>query len=125
MPSEFGRYARQMRVAEVGREMQEKLRGASVVVIGGDLAAQVEALYLAGAGVGSICAAATIHNQIKSINSQVTINANASESKSDRTEPRPRGEIDDRVSSLDPVAAQIASGALAALACMKEIFASA
>jgi molybdopterin/thiamine biosynthesis adenylyltransferase len=104
-----------MRVAEVGPEMQENLRGASVVVIGGDLAGQVEALYLAGAGVGSICANATIQNQIKAINSEVIVEANADESER---------VVDERVSSLDPAAAQVASGALAALARMKEIFAA-
>jgi molybdopterin/thiamine biosynthesis adenylyltransferase len=104
-----------MRVAEVGREMQENLRGASVRVIGGDLAAHVEALYLAGAGVGSICADATIQNQIHMINSEIIVVENADESKR---------AVDERVASLEPVAAQIASGALAALARMKEIFAA-
>ena len=115
MPSEFGRYARQMRVAEVGREMQGNLRGASAVVIGGDLAAQVEALYLAGAGVGTICVDRAIQNQINRINSEIIVKANAHESER---------AIDQRVRSLDPAAAQIASGALAALARMKEIFAA-
>ena len=115
MPSEFGRYARQMRVAEVGHEMQEKLRGASVCVSGSNLAAQVEALYLAGAGVGTVCVDAPIQDQIKAINSQITIVTNDSESKL---------KIDDRVSSLDPAAAQVASGSLAALTRLKEIFAA-
>ena len=113
MPSEFGRYARQMRVAEVGREMQEKLRAASVRVDGVDLAAQVQARYLAGAGVGIVSVDSSIREQIQSINSQVTVEPTASESKN---------EIDQRVSSLDPAAASVASGSLAALARMKEIF---
>jgi molybdopterin/thiamine biosynthesis adenylyltransferase len=104
-----------MRVAEVGREMQEKLRGASVVVRGSDLAAHVEALYLAGAGVGTVCVDAPLQNQIQNINSQVSIVANASSSTN---------EIDPRVRSLDSAAARVASGSLAALARMKEIFAA-
>src|SRR5450432_2664163 len=101
MPSEFGRYARQMRVAEVGREMQEKLRGASVCVRGSNLAAQVEALYLAGAGVGTVCVDAPIQNQIKGINSQIKIKPNDSDTES-------KSAIDERVSSLDAAAAQVA-----------------
>ncbi len=104
-----------MRVAEVGREMQEKLRGASVCVRGSDLAAQVEALYLAGAGVGRICVDAPIQEQIQNINSQVSIGKN--ESTSAR-------EIDERVRTLEGGPAAVASGALAALARMKEIFAT-
>lgn len=111
---ELKRYARQMRVAEVGREKQQDLRHASVVVRGSDLSAEVEASYLAGAGIGSLVVNEKIANDISAINSDVRI-----EKTSDASED----EIDPRAADLDPVAAQIFSGASRALEKMKVIFA--
>ncbi|HVR64915.1 MAG TPA: ThiF family adenylyltransferase [Polyangia bacterium] len=48
------RYARQIALSEVGPDGQERLLGARVAVVGGDLTAQVAAHYLAAAGVGRL-----------------------------------------------------------------------
>ena len=48
------RYARQVAVPGIGERGQALIRGGSVAVIGEGLAAEVCALYLAGAGVGSL-----------------------------------------------------------------------
>ena len=101
-----------MRVAEVGREKQQNLRRASVVVHGNDLSAQVEALYLAGAGVGALRVDEEIGDATAAINAEVAV-----EKKSDATE----NEIDARVADLNPIAAQIFSGASRALEKMKVI----
>jgi molybdopterin/thiamine biosynthesis adenylyltransferase len=102
-----------MRVAEVGREKQQNLRHASVVVHGHDLSAQVEALYLAGAGVGTLRVSDEIAESAAAINSEVVVEKN-SETILDA--------VDARAADLDPVAAQIFSGASRALEKMKVIF---
>jgi len=48
------RYTRQERLVEVGTRGQERLSGLRVRVAGSGLAAEVEALYLAGAGVTTL-----------------------------------------------------------------------
>jgi molybdopterin/thiamine biosynthesis adenylyltransferase len=103
-----------MRVAEVGREKQENLRHASVVVIGEDLSAEVEALYLAGAGVGTLRVSNAIANEVAAINSEVVI-----EKKTEVSGV----EVDARAADLDPAAAHIFSGASRALEKMKTILA--
>lgn len=50
--SELNRYNRQMRLSEVGREGQEKIKGSSVVVIGAGALGCPALQYLAAAGVG-------------------------------------------------------------------------
>src|SRR5512141_2428337 len=52
--SESVRYSRQLALPQVGREGQEKLKCASVLVIGAGGLGSLSALYLAGAGVGRI-----------------------------------------------------------------------
>jgi len=52
--SELNRYNRQMRLPEVGKEGQEKLKGASVVVIGAGALGCPVLQYLAAAGIGTI-----------------------------------------------------------------------
>ncbi len=103
-----------MRVAEVGREKQENLRGASVCVVGDDVPAQVEALYLAGAGVGRMRVHESFADDVAHLNSDVVVEADSEKSLR---------QVDARVSDLDPAAAAVASGSLAALATLKEIFA--
>ncbi len=100
-----------MRVAEVGREKQQNLRHASIVVHGSDLSAQVEALYLAGAGIGTIGVSADIADDVAAINSDVRIEKNAQQS-----------EIEMTPSDLDPSAANVFAGASRALEKMKAIF---
>jgi hypothetical protein len=48
------RYARQLALPEVGAEGMERLRAATVVLLGEDVAAQTACLYLEGAGVGRL-----------------------------------------------------------------------
>ncbi|MEO8875963.1 MAG: hypothetical protein ABI461_10270 [Polyangiaceae bacterium] len=102
-----------MKLAEVGREMQEKLRDASVIVAGTDLSAKVEALYLAGAGVGNISVHSAIIADVAAINPEVAV-----ASSSSVVAPP----LDARALSLDAAAAQVASGAFRALHQMKAIF---
>ena len=103
-----------MRVAEVGRERQENLWQTSVVVRGSDLSAQVEALYLAGAGVGTLRVNEAVADDVAALNSDVFV----------ETSPEESGrENDARAADLDPATAQIFSGAARALQQMKEIFA--
>jgi sulfur-carrier protein adenylyltransferase/sulfurtransferase len=52
--SELNRYNRQMRLSEIGKEGQEKIKGASVVVIGAGALGCPVLQYLAAAGVGII-----------------------------------------------------------------------
>ncbi|MEO7110168.1 MAG: hypothetical protein ABI183_07020 [Polyangiaceae bacterium] len=102
-----------MRVAEVGREKQENLRHASVTVLGSDLSARVEALYLAGAGIGTLRVDEVLSGDVAALNSEVVI-----ETSSEKSEP----ENDLRVTDLDPTAEQIFRGASRALRKMKAIF---
>ena len=103
-----------MRVAEVGREKQENLRHASVVVHGSDLSAHIEALYLAGAGVGALRVSDAFADDVAALNPDVVIETDSE--KSER-------EGDARAADLDPAAAPVFSGASRALRTMKEILA--
>jgi molybdopterin/thiamine biosynthesis adenylyltransferase len=105
-----------MRLPEVGREMQAKLRASSVRVTGSDSSARVEALYLAGAGVGKLSAHESIASAARALNPEVSIDAH-----DDANEDRA---LDAQLTSMDPAAARIATGALAALRSMKRIFAA-
>jgi hypothetical protein len=48
------RYARQIALSDVGPDGQERICRARVAVVGGDLSADIAALYLAAAGVGRV-----------------------------------------------------------------------
>jgi hypothetical protein len=50
----IARFARQIALPEIGPEGQERICGARVVVAGGDLTAEVAALYLRAAGAGTV-----------------------------------------------------------------------
>lgn len=111
------RYARQMRLVDLGAAAQEKWQAARVVVRGSSLAARTEALYLAGAGIGTLVVAEDVANAVRALNPDVVI------------EPeRPGDAADGRTSNafelVDPSCAAVAAGALAALRELKAALAA-
>ena len=69
----MSRYARQISVKSVGQQGHSKVRNGAVEICGHGLDAQICALYLAGAGVGTITCDARLAEQVRAINSDVTI----------------------------------------------------
>ena len=53
-PDEIFRYSRQIVLPEIGIDGQEKLKQASVLLVGAGGLGSIQSLYLAGAGVGRI-----------------------------------------------------------------------
>jgi len=56
-PEEISRYSRQLLLPEIGVEGQEKLKNAKVLLVGAGGLGSPVAMYLAAAGVGTICIA--------------------------------------------------------------------
>jgi molybdopterin-synthase adenylyltransferase len=101
------RYARQMRLAEVGRPGQARIEAARIDVPLSGLAAEVAVRYLAAAGVGFVRVRdAALAGTARSIQSGVDV------------EIDPRLEATDETMTFglaDPIAREVASGAHAAL----------
>jgi hypothetical protein len=69
----MSRYARQIAVPGVGEIGQEKISSIEVEVRGSDLAAEICALYLAGAGVRRLAVSPAIAARVRAINSEVEL----------------------------------------------------
>jgi hypothetical protein len=67
------RYARQIAVPGVGTSGQAAIARADVTVDGDDLAAEVCALYLAGAGVGTLRVPPTLAERCRRLSSDVRV----------------------------------------------------
>ena len=67
----MSRYARQIAVPGVGEIGQQKISSIEVEVRGSDLAAEICALYLAGAGVRRLAVSPAIAERVRAINSEV------------------------------------------------------
>ena len=100
-----------MRLADVGAEGQQKWLAAEARVVGEGLAARVEALYLAGAGIGSLSAAPSIASRASALNADIRVIEVAS----------PDATSEEEALGLDPAANAVASGALRALRVLKAI----
>ncbi|MEO8800629.1 MAG: hypothetical protein ABI551_22255 [Polyangiaceae bacterium] len=106
-----------MRLADVGAELQEKLHCARARVEGEGVTARVEALYLAGAGVGTVLAPPPAALAARALSSDVCI-------EMDDAARAPCSVVEDAFRDLDPAAAAVASGALRALRTLRAVLAS-
>ena len=74
---EIRRYSRQLALAEVGGRGQERLRAAHVTA-----ASEVEALYLAAAGVGALVVATAAEAEaVRALNPSVEVSVDATMSR--------------------------------------------
>ncbi|WP_394830882.1 hypothetical protein LVJ94_30680 [Pendulispora rubella] len=73
------RYTRQVRLADVGPSGQERLGGLHAHVIGDDLAARVEALYLAGAGASVEVEHEAIAAAARALNPEIDVTVGGTE----------------------------------------------
>ena len=88
---ELTRYSRQVRLPEIGPEGQRKLRDAKVLIIGAGGLGSPAALYLAGAGVGTIGIADFDRVEIHNLHRQLLhTDANLGEAKVDSAAARLR-----------------------------------
>jgi hypothetical protein len=71
------RYARQIAVPGVGARGQRAFASADVIVGGDQLAAEVCALYLAGAGIGTLAVAPRLTDVCRALSSEVRVIANS------------------------------------------------
>jgi hypothetical protein len=68
------RYARQIRLAEVGEAGQRRLGDSTCTVQGSGLAAEVEARYLAGSGIGHLLVSdAAVARSAREVNPSVDV----------------------------------------------------
>lgn len=69
----MSRYARQIAVPGIGEAGQRRIASVCVEVAGVDLAAEVCALYLAGAGVKRLLVGAALLDRIRAANEEVEV----------------------------------------------------
>lgn len=105
-----------MRLADVGAERQEKLLSASARVTGEGLTARVEALYLAGAGVGTLVAPAPAASAARALSSEICIEEGEGVDAEHAV-------VEAAFRDLDASAAAVASGALRALRTLRSVLA--
>ena len=107
------RHARQAKLAEIGEAVQTRLAGASASVPGSDLAAEIAARYLAGAGVGHLrVSRASLRAAARAVDPTVDVNVDPSLDDSEPTCP---------FAWRDPAAADLARGAYLALHMLRVI----
>lgn len=102
------RTTRQRRLVEVGEAGQARLAALAARVAGAGIAARVEALYLAGAGVGALVVEDdTVAEAARALNPEVDV----------RVEERVAApaEVPSDIAALAPGARDVAEGALRAL----------
>jgi hypothetical protein len=73
----MSRYARQIAVPGIGEVGQRRISSLSVEVRGDGLAAEICALYLAGAGVGRLVVHPSLVSSVAAINSEVDLTGTA------------------------------------------------
>jgi hypothetical protein len=110
------RYTRQVRLAEVGPEKQARLAAARVDVRGASLAGEIEARYLASAGVGTLGVLEDLQARAaRAASSEVAV------VRAEPGAPAPLDPFGDL--ALDPVAYDVARGAWLALDSLRRAWA--
>ena len=69
----MARYARQRAVSSVNESGQSRIQAGRARVFGTGLDARICALYLAGAGVGSLTVAPTLLEGVRELNSEIVV----------------------------------------------------
>jgi hypothetical protein len=107
------RHGRQSRLADVGAAGQSALDAATVRVRERGLAGEVEARYLAGAGVRTLLVSEDAHaTAARAVDAEVGVRHDAG-----APEPAPLPELD----GLDPACAAVARGAASALEALRTL----
>jgi hypothetical protein len=110
------RHTRQVRLREIGAAGQARLAAAEIHVPGGDLAAEIEARYLAGAGIPIVVEDEAIAAAAREVDPTLRVDHRPSAA------PRP-GRSPVPFEPRDPAARQLARGAHAALVAIRTILA--
>ena len=111
------RHTRQVRLAEVGESGQARLAGATIDVAAPGFAGEVEARYLAAAGVGSLRVREEPHaHAARAIDAGVVVTRGES-GESERPADGPVAAF----ASLDPAARDVAVGAWSALRALRGV----
>ena len=109
------RYARQIAVPGVGPSGQAAFAGAEVSVAGQGLAAEVCALYLAGAGVGTLTVAPAFAEPCRRLSSEVRVIPSVSTDAAEKLEVLVAGRGGERARfSPEPSGDPVRDGAIAA-----------